>query len=184
MDQLFAATALDNVHGHGNVEQQQQQMDAAMQFVCVRETGAKGCRILHVETRKTNSVRKNMVRAQVRNSACSFSCHWNHSNTTTFQNTMLWCNHTLLAQQLYFIFDHAQWYFPATPLLQAHHHSSASLSLQQQQQQEQSSLCRNPVPPNATVTVEIVPRGYLQISFLQPIRECQRSKGISRSKHS
>jgi hypothetical protein len=30
--------------------------------------------------------------------------------------------------------------------------------------------------------VEIVPRGYLQISFLQPIRECQRSKGISRSK--
>jgi hypothetical protein len=31
--------------------------------------------------------------------------------------------------------------------------------------------------------VEIVPRGYLQISFLQPsIRDCQRSKGISRSK--
>jgi hypothetical protein len=31
-------------------------------------------------------------------------------------------------------------------------------------------------------SVEIVPRGYLQISFLQPIRECQRSKGISRTK--
>jgi hypothetical protein len=30
--------------------------------------------------------------------------------------------------------------------------------------------------------VEIVPRGYLQISFLQPLRERQRSKGISRSK--
>jgi hypothetical protein len=32
------------------------------------------------------------------------------------------------------------------------------------------------------IHVEIVPRGYLQISFLQPLRECQRSKGISRSK--
>jgi hypothetical protein len=31
-------------------------------------------------------------------------------------------------------------------------------------------------------SVEIVPRGYLQISFLQPLRERQRSKGISRSK--
>jgi hypothetical protein len=32
------------------------------------------------------------------------------------------------------------------------------------------------------VGVEIVPQGYLQISFLQPLREHQRSKGISRSK--
>jgi hypothetical protein len=37
------------------------------------------------------------------------------------------------------------------------------------------------VPP-APPVVEIVPRGYLQISFLQPIREWQRYKGISRSK--
>jgi hypothetical protein len=36
--------------------------------------------------------------------------------------------------------------------------------------------------PEQCPRVEIVPRGYLQISFLQPIRECQRSKGISRSK--
>jgi RecA/RadA recombinase len=33
---------------------------------------------------------------------------------------------------------------------QVHQHSSASLSLQQHQEQ-QSSLCRNPIPPNATV---------------------------------
>jgi hypothetical protein len=32
------------------------------------------------------------------------------------------------------------------------------------------------------VVVEIVPRGYHQISFLQPLREHQRSKGISHSK--
>jgi hypothetical protein len=29
---------------------------------------------------------------------------------------------------------------------------------------------------------ELVPRGYLRISFIQPLREPQRSKGISRSK--
>jgi hypothetical protein len=38
------------------------------------------------------------------------------------------------------------------------------------------------VNPLETVSVEIVPRGYLHISFLQPLRERQRSKGISRSK--
>jgi hypothetical protein len=37
-------------------------------------------------------------------------------------------------------------------------------------------------PQCRTLVVEIVPRGYLHISFLQPLRERQRSKGISRSK--
>jgi hypothetical protein len=42
------------------------------------------------------------------------------------------------------------------------------------------SACRAATVSMASV--EIVPRGYLQISFLQPLRERQRSKGISRSK--
>ena len=76
MDRLFAATALDNVHGHGNVEQPQQQIGCSNAICAHGEENwrqGEGCRILRVEKPgKRTLCEKNMARAQVRSSACSF----------------------------------------------------------------------------------------------------------------
>jgi hypothetical protein len=64
--------------------------------------------------------------------------------------------------------------------------SPSALAIRGTSRQTQGDLKSDPVVLVALEAsagaVEIVSQGYLQISFLQPLREHQRSKGISRSK--